>query len=140
MNKILIILGTIVAFGVFWMYQSNQPKDFKAGGLDYSFNSATSSISNLATTTLINPYTWTQLKYSGNKGVGMAQFCTDTNVTASNPIYLAFGATSTKPFGSAIINGTPPCYRMTQTDNNMFYGTVYGIASSATSTLMESFK
>lgn len=138
MKKLLVVLG-VVAVASIWLWQSESSKDFKAGGLDYSFNSATSSISNLATTTQVNPNSWTQLKYSGNRGVGFAQICTDSN-TANNPIYLSYGSTSTKPFGSAVINSNEPCYRMTQTDNNMFYGTVYAIASSATTTLLESFK
>lgn len=139
MKKIIlgVLLGLVfVGTGVMlWQSEENLPQ----AGAYYSFNSATSSISNLGTSTSAGIYKWTALKYSGNKGVGFVSIChNDDSVNASNPVYLGFGATSTKPYGFRLKPGD--CYRMTQADENMFYGTIYAIASTATTTLLEIYK
>lgn len=139
MNKITmgIIVAVLLAYGLLYFIQPRS--DLPNVGAYYSFNSATSSISSVGTSTLVNITTWTQLKYSGNKGVGFAAFCHNNDTpNANNPVYLGFSATSTKPYGYRLNPGE--CYKMTQQEENMFYGTIYAIASSASTTLLEIYK
>lgn len=138
MKKIIyVVLAIALAGGLYTLWQSEA--EVPQAGAYYSFNSATSTISNLGTSTLVNITTWTQLKYSGNKGVGFVALCHNNDTpNANNPVYLGFNSTSTKPFGYRLNPGE--CYRMTQQDENMFYGTMYAIASSASTTLLEIYK
>jgi hypothetical protein len=100
------------------------------GSMPFSFNSATQA------TTTVGLYAWSTIA-SADSNRGYMSFCNDSR-TANSAIYLSFGATTTLPasgnglFGRAIPLSS--CYEMTL--DKMFYGTIYAVATTATSTLM----
>lgn len=62
---------------------------------------------------------------------GYIDFC-NNSIVANDAIYLGLGATSSSVSGIRIPTGS--CYEMTQA--NMFYGNIYAMASTSTSTLL----
>lgn len=138
--KNLIIVSAIVLFVAILLGLHQAPKSKPVGGVDFSFTAATSTGTSIGTTTSVGIYNWTTLKYAGSGSQGFVNFCdnADTGVSANNPVYLGFGSTTTKPFGFRLGSGN--CYTMTLATNNMFYGTVYALASTATTTLLEIYK
>lgn len=96
--------------------------------MPFSYNSATQATSS------VGIYAWSTV-LPADSGRGYVSLCNDSR-TANSDIYLGFGATSTVSgsgmFGRAIPSNS--CYEMTL--DNMFYGNIYAIASSATSTLL----
>ncbi len=141
MKKVLLVIVFLVllGFGAKWLWNSDKPREGLVGG-DFSFTAATSTVTSVGTTTLANITNWTALKYSGNGSQGFVSICdnADGGVSVNNPVYLGFGATSTKPFGFRLASGD--CYRMTLAANNMFYGTIYALASTASTTILEIYK
>lgn len=133
------IVFTGLALGGLWLYGSSStkaPAGTPLGG-DFSFTSSPTQ----ATTTIGN-YAWVQFATT-TPNMGFASICdnADTGVNVNNPLYLGFGTTSPvngKPFGYRLRSGE--CYVMTPASNNMFYGKLYSIASTATSTLISTFK
>lgn len=127
----LLVLGLIATILTF-SKPLQGPQD-KVGGVDFAFTSVTN------TSTTAGIYNWTAVKYSGTGSQGFVSFCHNNDTpAANNPIYLGFGATSTKPYGYRLDSGQ--CYNMSLAANNMFYGTVYALASTATTTLLEVYK
>lgn len=96
--------------------------------LPFSFNSATQATSS------VGVYSWSTI-LSADSSRGYVRLCNDSRVTNAD-VYLGFGATSTVSssgmYGTLIAPNS--CYEMTL--DNMFYGTMYAIASSSTSTLL----
>jgi hypothetical protein len=130
MNNRLIVVSIflfIIAACLGFYWHSTQRSELL--GSDFSFSAATSA------TSTVGIYSWTQV-LAGDSSRGFAYFCND-NRTSTNNIYLGLGATSSV---SAVAGNTGimipgnSCYRMTQSE--MFYGIIYAIASSATSSLI----
>jgi hypothetical protein len=140
MKKAIIIFSLIVLAVVAFTFGYRQGPQQKPLGANYTFTTATSTGTSIGTSTTAGIYSWAALKYSGNGSQGFVSFCdnADSGVSANNPVYLGLGATSTKPYGIRIASGG--CYTMTLAADNMFYGTVYVQASTATSTILEIYK
>lgn len=138
-KKLLILIAVVLVIGVV-VWRSDHQQQQPVGGVDYSFTAATSTVTSTGTSTTAGIYSWTALKYPGNGSQGFVSICdnADPGISANNPVYLGFGATSTKPFGYRLASGD--CYRMSLSSNNMFYGTVYVQASTATTTILEIYK
>ena len=97
---------------------------FVGGSGPYSFNAsiqATSSVGN---------YNWSTV-LSADSSRNYAAIC-NNSIVSNDAIYLGLGATSTKPYGFRLASGE--CYEMT--NEKLFYGTIYGIASTATATVL----
>lgn len=134
MNKrlLLAILGILVVGSLFLM-RGRVPEPL--GGREFSFYSVTSA------TSTVNPYTWTRIATT-TPDMGFYNVCDDGGpIDPTYNVYLAFMATTTipnKPYGLRLAPGE--CYRMTQQENNMFYGWIYALASSSTTTLLQIYK
>lgn len=130
-NILLAVVGlaAVVAGSVLFHGKQNSPQILGAGGPPVTYNSA-----NMATSS-VGTYVWTSV-LSPDSSRRYVSLCND-NLAANSAIYLAMGATSTVSsagmLGIRVAGGN--CYEMTET--KMFYGTVYAIASSATSTLLK---
>lgn len=101
------------------------------GGSDYAFDSATQATSS------IGVYSWSTV-LSADSSRGYTALCNNANsgFDNNNPVYLGFGATSTKPYGFRLASGA--CFEITS--EKRFYGTIYAIASTATTTLLQVYK
>lgn len=119
---LLVVGALLVAFNQF-----NGSLQFGGDGVNFSYTSPTQS------TTSVGIYNW-ETVLSADNSRGYATICDNANLSVSsvNPVYLAFGATSTDPYGYRL--GSGECYEMTR--QNMFYGAVYAIASTSTTTVL----
>lgn len=138
MKNLLLGIGVIVlvALGLWGLNSKTtqapdsvpQQEQRVGAGMPFSYNSATQATSS------IGIYSWSTV-LSADSNRGYLSFCNDSR-TANSAIYLGMGATtsvsSSGMYGRAIPSNT--CYEMTL--DNMFYGSIYGIASSSTSTLL----
>lgn len=129
------LLVGIVILSLLWLGYTaftSIGKDGLVGGSDYQYVAPTMATSS------VGIYAWTSV-LSADSSRGYVSFCNDSRITNS-AIYLGFGATSTVSglgmYGISVPSNT--CYEMTL--DKMFYGNVYAIASSATSTLLKLYK
>lgn len=124
-KQIVIVLLVAAAFltGVFAFRSMSQKKEPNFGFFYTAPTQATSSVGLYAWATILSADSSRSYVALCNNG--------DAGVNANNPIYLGLGATSTKPYGFRLASGE--CYEMDE--SNMFYGAIYGIASTSTTTL-----
>lgn len=137
LKKSLIALVFVALAILFVLHFEPANRQDNIGGVEYSFTAATSTVTSVGTSTLVNISTWTALPIATNGSQGYIAICdnADSGISTSNPVYLGFGSTSTKPFGYRLASGG--CHTMTLSSNNMFYGTIYAIASTASTTILE---
>ena len=130
--KTLLLLIAVGVIG-FLGYQIVQKQPEQLVGGDFGFFAPTNA------TSTVGIYTWTRIATT-TPNMGFAQICdnADIGVVANNPVYIGFGATSTKPYGFRL--GSGECYKMSQADNNMFYGFIYALASGSTTTILSTYK
>ncbi len=132
-KKWLIVLFAALVVGIF-IASHTSLKGTPVGG--FSFPAATNASST------VGVYAWSSV-YAGNSSQGFVALCNSSMVT-NNYLSLNFGSASTtanvpgKPFGYQLAPGG--CYTMSQEQGNLFGGSVYAIASSATTTLLEIYK
>src|SRR4051812_25164348 len=116
-----IVVVCLLGLGVLWLdVHRQQPKEQTIAGIvDYSFTNATSNITSAGTSTLANITTWTALPIVTNAADGYVAICdnADNGINTSNPVYVGFGSTSTKPYGYRL--GSGACHTMTLSSNNM---------------------
>jgi hypothetical protein len=131
MKKVLITFA-ILAFitGLVALYVTDKPKGQMAGGgasQSFAYNTTSSA------TTSVGTSLWATV-LAESSGRGYVSFCNES-VASNSAIFLRFGATSTpSALGmSGIRVPSGACFEMTQ--EKMFYGNVFAIASSSTSTL-----
>src|SRR5437773_945171 len=100
-KRITIPVVLLLLVALFFWYKHPVNQDRPVGAVDFSFTNSTSTVTSNGTSTLANITSWTALNYSGNGSQGFVSICdnADGGVSANNPVYLGFGATSTKPFG-----------------------------------------
>jgi hypothetical protein len=128
MKQLLITLGLIAV--VFLGIKAYSPKPETAiGGSGIQFTYESPAIA----TSSVGIYSWATV-LAANNSHAYRTFCNnaDGGVNANNPVYLGFGATSTDPYGFRLASGE--CYEMTL--DKMFWGTVYAIASTSTTTVL----
>jgi hypothetical protein len=106
----------------------NQRSKNKVGGNNFSYTSPTMATSSVTTSA------WSSV-LSSDTSRNYASLCNSSNVIGS-AIFLGFDATSTPPYG--IIVPPQQCYNIGS--ENMFFGTIYAIASTSTSTLLKLYK
>lgn len=128
--SVFLFLGGLLFFSLRSLHQEEQV----FSSVDFSFYSLTGHA-----TTSIGNYSWVAVATS-TSNLGFISLCdtADTGVNNNNPIFIGFGATSTRPWGYRLPSGG--CYTMSLAQNNIFYGTIYAIASTATSTLLQLYK
>jgi hypothetical protein len=130
MKKVFITLA-VLAFlgGLVALYVTDKPKGQMAGGSSdpFFYTASTQATSSIGT------HLWSTV-LSASSRRGYVSFCNES-VAANSAVFLSFGSTSTVSSlgigGIRVASGS--CYEMTS--EKMFYGTIYGIATSSTSTL-----
>jgi hypothetical protein len=126
MKKLIVAvaaLGLVVALS-FVLLKNESPKMVGGSGTPFTYNISTNS------TSTVGPSAWVTV-LSADSSRGYASVC-NNSILSNDAVYLAFGATTTKPLGFRLPSGN--CYEMT--NDKMFFGAVYSIASTASTTLL----
>lgn len=128
MKKFLIVVVCVILGVLTYKYfprVEEQPLA-KVGGsaTPFFYKAATQA------TSTVNITSWTNV-LAADSGRGYTAIC-NNGIVAGDTMFLGFGATSTKPYGFRLASGT--CYEMTL--DKMFYGNIFAISSTSTSTLM----
>ncbi len=126
-----IKFGALVAVSVFiaialamMVFGGSKTLAPKVGG--YFFNTPTSATSS------VGIYTQTSV-LAADTGRSFASFC-NNSITSNDAVFLQLGSTSTIPSGIRLASGQ--CYTMVSENGNLFPGTIYAQASTATTTLL----
>jgi hypothetical protein len=129
MKKLFITIAAIAVLAAGYFF-GQKPDSQMAGGERFNYKESTQA------TASAGLYGWTSV-LSADSGRQYATIC-NNSIVANDSVYLYFGTASTtavsptRPNGYRLASGA--CYEMT--NDKLYFGPVYAIASTATTTLL----